>query len=88
MARKTFERRLASETWLIPDDIRTRLDDLEYALDKLDDHYDWNRIVTEGDKIVFESTNELREMVRKDLLLRPNFLVRAYRKRKSQSSPV
>ena len=28
-ARKTFERRLTSETWLIPDDIRKRLDDLQ-----------------------------------------------------------
>jgi hypothetical protein len=77
-ARKTFERRLTSETWLIPDDIRKRLDDLQYALDKLDDHHDWALLVSEGSKIVFEGTNELREMVRKDLLFGPNFLVRLW----------
>jgi hypothetical protein len=77
-ARKTFERHLTSEIWLIPDDIRKRLDDLQNALDKLDDHHDWALIVSEGNKIVFEGTNELREMVRKDLLLNPNFLGRLW----------
>jgi hypothetical protein len=34
-AKKTFERRLTAETWLIPDEIRKRLDDMQYALDQL-----------------------------------------------------
>ena len=71
-AKKTFERRLAAETWVIPDEIRKRLDDMQHALDQLDNLYDFSKIVFDGNEIIFASTNELREMVRKDLLLRPN----------------
>jgi hypothetical protein len=78
VATKTFQRRLAAETWLIPDEIRKRLDDMEYALDQLDNLHDFSKIVVDGDKIIFAGTNELREMVRKDLLLQPNWFARKY----------
>ena len=78
-AKKTFERRLTAETWLIPDEIRKRLDDMQCALDQLDNLQDFSKIVIDGNEIIFTSTNELRELVRKDLLLRPNWLVRRYK---------
>jgi hypothetical protein len=66
-AEAELERRLASETWLIPDNCRLRLKKLTIDLKKREE--DWFQYLDAGQATLQTATNELREMVHADLHL-------------------
>jgi hypothetical protein len=87
-AEAELERRLASETWLIPDNCRLRLAKLTVDLKKREE--DWFQYLDAGSATLKTATDELREMVHADLHLysRPRVmlsrLLRLRRERKRQ----
>lgn len=89
-AEAELERRLASETWLIPDNCRIRLKQLTIDLKNRED--DWFQYLEAGAAALQKATDELREMVHSDLHLysRPRAMLsrflRQRRERKKQLS--
>jgi hypothetical protein len=89
-AEAELERRLASETWLIPDNCRLRLKTLTSDLKKREE--DWFQYLDAGQATLQTATDELREMVHTDLHLysRPRVMlsrfVRKRRERKKRLS--
>jgi hypothetical protein len=74
-AEADLERRLASETWLIPNNCRVRLDKL--TLDLKVRSQDWFEYLETGQHTLQVATDELRDMVHADLHLysRPRLAV-------------
>jgi hypothetical protein len=84
-AEAELERRLASETWLIPDDCRLRLKKLTTDLKERQE--DWFQYLDAGQATLQTATDELREMVHADLHLhsRPRLAItRFFRERRER----
>jgi hypothetical protein len=64
-AEDQLERRLASETWLLPDSCRKCLADMTSELKKRDQ--DWFTYIDTGVGTIRKATSELRQLVRSDL---------------------
>jgi|ERR1035437_556792 hypothetical protein len=86
-AEAELERRLASETWLIPNNCRIRLNKLTEDLKVHDE--DWFQYLDAGQHTLAVATDELRDMVHADLHLysRPRLaLSRLIRERNAQKA--
>jgi hypothetical protein len=86
-AEAELERRLASETWLIPNNCRLRLTKLTTDLKPRD--LDWFQYLESGQVTLQVATDELRDMVHADLHLysRPRLaLIRFLRERKARNT--
>jgi hypothetical protein len=83
-AEALLDRRLASETWLIPDPIRGRIADGLIDLRRAYNFSDWSDHLIHGTRAIRSLTDDLRRSVRDDLHLRSPFLLRA-RIRKRQA---
>jgi hypothetical protein len=59
---------IARETWIVPDDIRKRLIKLDDDLIATPGTM-WAEVVEDGANAIFTATRDLRELVRKDLLV-------------------
>lgn len=68
--------RLASETWLIPDPIRVRIEDGLIDLRRAYNFSDWGDHLIHGTRAVQSLTDDLRAAVRDDLHLRTPALVK------------
>ena len=68
-AEAELEHRLASETWLIPNNCRLRLTKLTTDLKKREADWDWAQYLDAGHTTLQTATDELREMVHADLHL-------------------
>jgi hypothetical protein len=66
-AEDELERKLATETWLIPDHCRKRIAQLTADLSKQPTSGDWVDYLTKGGWTIGTAINELRDMVRADL---------------------
>jgi hypothetical protein len=64
-AKRALERRLAAETWLLPDDCRTRITTMWKELDY--EGHDWYELLATGMDAIFSAQRDLRRLVRKDL---------------------
>ncbi|MHC2672601.1 hypothetical protein ACVI1J_004764 [Bradyrhizobium diazoefficiens] len=83
-AEAELERRLASETWLIPDKCRLRLAKLTTDLKKREE--DWFTYLDAGQATLKTATDELREMVHADLHLysRPRVMLFRFLRRRRE----
>jgi hypothetical protein len=71
-AKKALDRRLAAETWLIPDDCRQRLIKMKREL-----HYEgnnWFELLETGQSVISATEDDLRKLVRSDLKLEQSLL--------------
>jgi hypothetical protein len=67
-ARAELSRRLASQTWLIPDENRTIIRKLMADLSR-SKFTDWTSLVVEGSESIDAAVDQLRANVRKELSL-------------------
>jgi hypothetical protein len=76
-ADQLLDRRLAAETWLIPDPIRERIQDGLLELRRASYTTDWAEHLVNGSRALQSLTSDLRRSVRRDLHLRNRLLFMA-----------
>lgn len=62
-----LQRRVASETWLLSDRFRTKLEELENALSKKWSNADWDDFLAYSHSTIVFAVDELRSIARADL---------------------